>query len=269
MGVGDGQVRREGHGSSPGRVVGLECRAVGAEQFVEQLLQLGRDLARAEHLVEHVLEVGESASPGSRRGPGCCVEAGDVAEAGDPGRRCPPLPSGAGTVGASAPPLAFTSSSRSAKSSTGTAKPTPSLPPRHRGDGGVDADHPALGVGQRTARVARVDRGVGLDEAGEGALRGLQLAVEAGDDAGGHRRLVAEGAAERDGRLAHLHAAGLGDRGGDQVRRRRRPTRWRGRARARGRPPGPASSRLSAVRTVTSSPLATTWWAVRMRPLVS
>ena len=88
---------------------------------------------------------------------------------------------------------------------------------RHGGDRGVDADDPGVGVGERAARVAGVDRGVGLDQAGQCADRGLQLTVQAGDDAGGHRRLVAVGAAEGDRHLTDFDAAGFGDRRRHQV----------------------------------------------------
>ena len=44
------------------------------------------------------------------------------------------------------------------------AKPMPWNPPLRRGDGGVDADDLAVEVDQRAAAVARVDRGVDLDE---------------------------------------------------------------------------------------------------------
>ena len=47
--------------------------------------------------------------------------------------------------------------------STGTAKPTPSSAARRGADLLVDPDHAAVGVEQRPAGVAGVDRGVGLD----------------------------------------------------------------------------------------------------------
>ena len=67
------------------------------------------------------------------------------------------------------------------------AKPTFWLP---RGERGVDADHLTVGVHERTTRVARVDRGVGLQHVVERHAR-LVLgddAALAGDDALGHAR---------------------------------------------------------------------------------
>ena len=54
------------------------------------------------------------------------------------------------------------------------------------GHGGVDADDAAAAVDERTAGVARRDRGVGLDEAVEGALLGDDRAVERRHDAERH-----------------------------------------------------------------------------------
>ena len=67
----------------------------------------------------------------------------------------------------------------------------------------VDADHFAVGVEQRAAGVAGVDRGVGLDAAGDGGAVGrLQLAVGRGDDAAREREVEAERVADGDDFLA-------------------------------------------------------------------
>ena len=108
----------------------------------------------------------------------------------------------------------------------GMAKPTPMLPLLlpGGGDGGVDADHLALGVDQRAAGVARVDRGVGLQQAGDRAdaawLRvllllaaGLDGAVLGADDARGDRALQAERAADGEHRVADLHRVAVAERG--------------------------------------------------------
>ena len=74
-------------------------------------------------------------------------------------------------------------------------------------DLGVDPDHLAGGVEQRAARVAGVDRRVGLDDAGDRVAVGrLDVAVEGGDDARGQRAGEAEGRADRDRRLADAQA---------------------------------------------------------------
>ncbi len=62
----------------------------------------------------------------------------------------------------------------------------------------VDAHHPGAGIEQRPARVARVDRGVGLDRPGDfEAGEGFDRAVGGGDDSDRERLLLAEGAADR------------------------------------------------------------------------
>src|SRR5699024_10468106 len=95
-------------------------------------------------------------------------------------------------------------------------------------DRGVDADHLAGGVHQRTAGVAGVDRGVGLHGGGGGRLRGPALLatggdgrVDGGDDAGGGGVLEPQGGAERHHRLAHLDGRGVREGGGLQALRRR------------------------------------------------
>ncbi len=73
------------------------------------------------------------------------------------------------------------------------------LPDGH--DGGVDADHPPVQVEERTARVAGIDGGVGLDEALVGRHAQV-LAPRRGDDADGDRAIQPERVADRDRPLA-------------------------------------------------------------------
>ena len=87
----------------------------------------------------------------------------------------------------------------------------------------VDADQFAVGVEQRAAGVAGVDRGVGLDAVGVFQQRAgrLLVAVRAGDDAVGHGRLKIGGQQERiaDGEapVADLHLVAVGHLGGGKV----------------------------------------------------
>ena len=82
-------------------------------------------------------------------------------------------------------------------------------------DRGRDADDAALRVDQRAAGVAGVDRRVRLDQVAH-LLAGAHRQRTAGgaDDAGGHRPAQAEGVADRDDQLTHLHRRRdqLGDR---------------------------------------------------------
>ena len=103
----------------------------------------------------------------------------------------------------------------------GIAKPTPSLPPESLRDLGVDADHLAARVEQRAARVAVVDRGVGLDRVVDReAVRRLHLPVQGADDAARDGLLEPEGAADRDHAVADLHAARVAER--ERVKKRLR-----------------------------------------------
>src|SRR4051794_10495880 len=77
----------------------------------------------------------------------------------------------------------------------------------------VDADHAAGRVEERAAGVAGVDRGVGLDHAVDlEAVRGLDRALRRGHDARRERALEAERVADRDRRVADLHALRLAER---------------------------------------------------------
>ena len=88
----------------------------------------------------------------------------------------------------------------------GTAKHSP-WPAEH--DRGVDADHAAVGVEQRAAGVARVERRVGLDHALDRAARAwlAQRAAERADDAERHGARQAEGRADGDRRTSPTRSA--------------------------------------------------------------
>ena len=92
----------------------------------------------------------------------------------------------------------------------GTAKPMPTLPSDRRPPVAICELTPItrpVVVEQRAARVARVDRGVGLDHLVDlEAVGRLDVAAEAGHDALGRRAVEAERVADRDGGVAHLHA---------------------------------------------------------------
>ena len=90
------------------------------------------------------------------------------------------------------------------------------------GAGVVVADQAPGRVEQRAARVARVDRGVGLDHAADLALVDrADLAVERADDAGGQRLVEPEGIADRVDLLADLQVAAEADRQGLELVARR------------------------------------------------
>ena len=88
--------------------------------------------------------------------------------------------------------------------------------PRLGEDGAVDADQVAGGVHQRTAGVAGVDRGIGLDEVLE-AVDAEMVAAERADDAERHRAAEAEGIADREHEIAHLHPVERAERDGGEV----------------------------------------------------
>src|SRR3954453_10851019 len=79
-------------------------------------------------------------------------------------------------------------------------------------DLGVDPDHASGGIDQRPARVAGVDRGVGLNHVVDREpVGGLDLALEGGDDAARHRAVEAEGVADRHHRIAHAYLRGVAE----------------------------------------------------------
>ena len=117
--------------------------------------------------------------------------------------------------------------------SIGTAKPMPTLPPAAAAglDLRVDPDHAAGGVEQRAARVAGVDRRVGLhDVVDREAVGRLDRALQRRDDAGRQRAVEPERVADGDRRVADLQRLGRAER----QRRAGRGRRGR-RAAARGR----------------------------------
>ena len=95
---------------------------------------------------------------------------------------------------------------------------------RHReaepdsGDGGVDPDHAAAAVDERSARVAGIERCVGLDHVVDdpGGSPGAdgQRAAERGDDAGRDGAGEAVGVADRDHELPDAEALGVAELGG-------------------------------------------------------
>ena len=74
------------------------------------------------------------------------------------------------------------------------------------------------GVHERTARVARADGGVGLDQPLQRAVLGVDRAVQRGDDALGDRRAAfeRERVADRDDLVADRHVGRRPERRGDE-----------------------------------------------------
>ncbi len=93
-------------------------------------------------------------------------------------------------------------------------------PLRHRDDRRVHADHLAAGIDERPARVAGVERGVGLDDVVDQppAVR-AQAAAERAHHAGGDRVLEAVRVADRDRELADAQAARRPERRGRKAAR--------------------------------------------------
>src|SRR5581483_10514915 len=78
---------------------------------------------------------------------------------------------------------------------------------------GVDANHFAADIQQRSPAVAGINGGVGLDEMLEGPRAELRrTASDGADDARRDRRLQAERRPDRDRPVSHLHRVGIGDR---------------------------------------------------------
>ena len=78
---------------------------------------------------------------------------------------------------------------------------------------GVDPDHFSSGINQGTARIAWVDRRVGLDHVRDReAIGGLDLALQGGDDASGDGPVEAEGVADRHHGVADLDLGGIAER---------------------------------------------------------
>ena len=92
--------------------------------------------------------------------------------------------------------------------------------PGRREDRGVHADEAPGGIEERTAGIARIDRRVGLDHAGELApLAGGQAALQGADHAGRQGVVEAERIADGEGRLADLEVGRGADGQGLQRRR--------------------------------------------------
>ena len=86
------------------------------------------------------------------------------------------------------------------------------------GDRRVDADDLRLCVGERAARVAGVERSVGLDHVlDDAALRNRQRPAERRDNAGRQRSAEAERAADRDHELADAQPVGVAELGGREA----------------------------------------------------
>ena len=112
----------------------------------------------------------------------------------------------------------------------GTAKPMPmNVPALGRvGQRHDDADRLALGVDQRAAGAARVDRGVELDQPGQvGAVVAGRAAVQAGHHARGGAVGQAERVADGDHAVADGEPAGVAEHRRHQHRRQRRRRRGR------------------------------------------
>ena len=83
-------------------------------------------------------------------------------------------------------------------------------------DGRGDADDRSMHVDERAARVARIDRGVGLQKLLEGILQHTS-ATSAADDAVGDCAVEAKRVADRPDHFAHFQTAAVAPRRGDEV----------------------------------------------------
>ena len=137
---------------------------------------------------------------------------------------------------------------------------------RRRDDHAVDADQLAVHVDQRAAGIARIDRGVGLDE-----ILVLRLVAghmgEGRDDAAGHRLADAEGVADGQHQVADLDLIGIGEARcvgrfvpAPVIFSTARSERWSLSTISAG------NSRLSDSATLTSSACSMTWKLVTIRP---
>jgi hypothetical protein len=80
-------------------------------------------------------------------------------------------------------------------------------------DSRIDADEPAGAVEQRTARVSRVDRGIGLDQVPvHAAALVVERPIERGDDAGGQAPVETERIADGEHLLADAQVVARADR---------------------------------------------------------
>ena len=151
--------------------------------------------------------------------------------------------------------------------STGTAKPTPLEAP----DGEtiivfMPMSSP-LEFEQRPARIAGVDRGVGLDHVADGDVaRAEDLPAQGADDALGDRVIEAERIADGDDLLADLEIFGRADLTGE--RPFRSPWIWRTAMSLFSSLPTSLACRCSWLGSVTlnSTPSSITWKFVTMWP---
>jgi hypothetical protein len=94
---------------------------------------------------------------------------------------------------------------------------------RAHDDGGVDADDFATRRNERAARIAGIERGIGLDHVLDQAPGArAQRAAERRDHAGCHRRFEAERIADRDNELSSMQSFGIAESRRWQMLRRRR-----------------------------------------------
>ena len=91
----------------------------------------------------------------------------------------------------------------------------PRFPPGAAEDGGVDADEAPGDIHQRPARVAGVNRGVGLDKAL--VILDANATVSRADNPMRHGLAHPEGIADRQHQIAHPHFLALSQRDGGQV----------------------------------------------------
>src|SRR5262245_41262837 len=92
-------------------------------------------------------------------------------------------------------------------------KADPGIRARRRKDCRVDTDQPSRGIEQRPARVAGIDRGVGLNDVGDlPPAAGGQSPFQRADDAGRERLVEPERVADRKRRLHDLEIRRAADR---------------------------------------------------------
>ena len=166
----------------------------------------------------------------------------------------------------SVPPWTAASTTRRTISA-GIAKPMPLEPPPLREDHRVHADQPALHVDERAARVAGVDRGVGLDEGAEVGRANIG-ARQRGNDAAGDRLADAERVADGEHQIADLQIARIGEvQRRQRLAARRRCGARRDRCARPSSPARPGNSRRSFSTTRNScAALRRTWLLVTMTP---
>ena len=159
-------------------------------------------------------------------------------------------------------PVLTICSAYAARRFDGTAKPMPwPASDDHR----VDAEHLAVEVAERTARVARIDAGVGL-EVSSTELMPRPPRPFALTHAGGHRVAEAERRADRDHPLADACGVAVGELCGASPFA---STRMTARSVAGSRPRSRADSmRPSRRRTLMDSASSMTWLFVRIAPSV-